>query len=725
MTDKTRALIVEQEGRLHLDEDQIDIYDYATAHIDDWQPATELPSFETVSTVYLDIETYSNNRMVLGAFRRALEYGVLHPKNDAPCGRFLIDHMTDMVEESSHIAARLESGSTAESEDEYIIASICDFIDEHLEEYAALDFDIDPRGALQSDRSVIVLIGLMNEAGKPYIIDAHNLGERAAISELFRILDKKKPTFLGHFNGFGFDLPFIVGRCSALRMKHPFWIPPYLTTHRTAQMFNKPTEYQAYWLNHGDTAIVDLFHQSLAWDFVNRKLTRYTLKEVCLQLKLRDERRLELSYAEMKACVETGDLTRLKEYLVYDLEDSKLIGDFLLPDIYYQKQILPHWGYQKISTGGMGTKWNDLLMTEYGKLDTNFTAPIPDEPKKFTGGLVGGSAGLYRNVSKIDVASLYPSIMLLYQVCSCKDTAKLLLRVLKYMRTDRLRLKAIAGKNKGTKIGKDADQRQGSKKVFINSGYGVLGVPTKEFNDYKAAAMVTGYGRAILKKMIEACESSGCVPASYDTDGLYFSTSDTTFAKNLEAYKTIQDAMPDGIFLEYEVEALIFYVPPASTTDDDGNMIGMKKNYIIITQDRKTGEIKIKANGKFRKRDKSKLETGFTPGLVRAYLDGKHVEYYHEARKQLMLKTYPVEMLSITRKIKSTERLLVDLGIGRHNDVVTIWKASDKKLYGKKGQELKKVEAVWVNNPVNIDWGYYISMVDDMFAEFQSAPKFG
>jgi DNA polymerase elongation subunit (family B) len=183
--------------------------------------------------------------------------------------------------------------------------------------------------------------------------------------------------------------------------------------------------------------------------------------------------------------------------------------------------------------------------------------------------------------------------------------------------------------------------------------------------------------------------------------------------------------MPDGIFLEYEVEALIFYVPPASTTDDDGNMIGMKKNYIIITQDRKTGEIKIKANGKFRKRDKSKLETGFTPGLVRAYLDGKHVEYYHEVRKQLMLKTYPVEMLSITRKIKSTERLLVDLGIGRHNDVVTIWKASDKKLYGKKGQELKKVEAVWVNNPVNIDWGYYISMVDDMFAEFQSAPKFG
>lgn len=738
-----RHLIKHVNGSLQLNEDEIDIFDYPEGVIEHWEPTNQLPEFDTVSKLYIDIETYSNNQMVIDYISTALQYGKLTDA-DKPIVDFLVNQidqqystylMAEDYTEASYCnqikeyllkrfelrcyALDMESSpdSVSAAESLYVL---CDFIDTHYDRLINQE-DIDPKGALRSETGKIVLIGLANERGETLIIDCEQKGEVNGLLYLFNLIAKKKPTFLAHFNGFDFDLPFIAGRCEILKIKHPFWISPTLTVFRTSQLFGKPIQYNAFWCNHGETSIIDLFHQALAWDFVNRKLTKFSLKQVPIQLGLRSEERLTLSYQEMKACVESGDLTRLKEYLVFDLEDSKLLGDFLLPDIYYQREVLPHWNYQSLSTGGMGSKWNDILLTEYRKIDPYFDAPASDTKKTFEGGLVGGRAGLYRNVSKIDVASLYPSIMLEYQICSRKDVHKKALAILKYLRTERLKLKALAKKGKGTSEGRLANQRQGALKVMINSNYGLYGTQGKEFNDYEAAALVTGYGRAILKRMMSAIEEYGGKHCSVDTDGMYYTCS--TLNDNREAHKFIQSKMPRGIELEYELEALAFYVPPTSDKDaEDGE--GLRKNYIIITRDSKTGEIKVKANGKFRKRDKCVLEKTFTPGLVEAYLEGKHVEYYQSILTQLMLKKYDTNKLSVTRKIKVNEKRLVELGIGKQNEVVTIYKAPDKTLYGKRGQALKKVEVQWTSDAGAIDWNYYICMVDAMYKEFLEVPKY-
>lgn len=733
----SRELAKIEKGRVYLNEDELNIYSYPTDKIDGWKPALDLPPFAETSKIYLDIETYSNNSMVLDAFIISLKRGTLDPKKDFN----VVKHITKKLEsyqefspyphqvseEISYLQHRLKTDcehfGKIDGDGLKFLNSIVEFVQDNYREFANQIEDIDPQGALHSDRAKIVLIGLMNEKGEHIIIDCVKRGEAEGIKMFFKILEKKNPQFLLHFNGFSFDIPFIVGRCDILGISHPLWRSDTLTVFRTAQAFNKPTEYYAYWLNRGETAIIDLYHQALAWDFVNRKLTKFSLKEVPIQLGLRKDRRLTLSYAEMKKSIEAGNMSALKEYLVYDLEDSKLIGDLLLPDIYYQKQILPHWNYQSLSTGGMGTKWNDVLLTEYKKLDYNFTPPKPDSVLKFQGGLVGGRAGLYRYVVKGDFQSMYPNIMENYQVHSIKDTRRLILSILRYLKLERIRLKKIAAEKKGTPEGTLAQQRQGALKVMINSAYGALGVMFKEFNDYIAAAFVTAYGRALLKRFIALCIDAGGIPASYDTDGLYFASDDPTFETQKAIFQHIQDNLPPGFVIEYELEALCFYVPPSTDKDLIEEGEGMRKSYIIISKNKKTGEIETKANGKFRKRDKSELERSFTPGLVRAYLDNEHEKYYQNILCQLLTKTYPTENLSITRKIKSTEVKIVKQGIGKHNEVVTIFKAPDKRLIGKKGKYLKAVEPVWSLSPLDIDWMYYVSMIKTMYQDFLNVPK--
>ena len=83
--------------------------------------------------------------------------------------------------------------------------------------------------------------------------------------------------------------------------------------------------------------------------------------------------------------------------------------------------------------------------------------------------------------------------MLRYGICSRKDPEHRFLGVLEYMRSERLRLKALA------KAGdKSASFQEKSLKVLINVSYGYFGMGGYGFNDYEAAALVTAYRRKIL-----------------------------------------------------------------------------------------------------------------------------------------------------------------------------------------------------------------------------------
>lgn len=722
-----KELVTVADGRITFDEDGIDIFDFPRQEIKPYISTRNIKPYDQLSIVYLDIETYSPYSHQLNIFTDNIVRGFMRVGDSQ-----VLSKITEQLNDAGVlIAEHIKVLAACYKSVKFLVTPEVVSAVEYLYSNNQYLKDIYDKPALYPELGKIALIGIRNERGTNIIIDCIE-DEEAGLRQFFKILEKKKPDILAHFNGFWFDLPYIISRAEHYGLKHPFWVNNAgQTCYTIAVRFAQPAIYNSIYLRYGDRrcAVIDLYHQSLAWDFTYHKLTKYTLKQVPLQLGLRKEARLELSPDEMFKCIRDGNIEPLKEYLIYDLEDTHLLGDFLIPPLYYQSEFLD-WQLQSITTGGMGSKWDSLLIGSYKKLGQ--TQPEPDRKWLYEGGLVGSVAGLYKDVSKVDVTSLYPHVMLIYQVHSHKDTELIQLGILEYMLANRLSLKKLAKTAEDPKERMAANHRQGSVKIFINSGYGVLATMGKCYNDYIAAANVTAYGRVILRYILKLIKDCGGTPVSWDTDGVYY-TSPDGFAGNKSIHEHVNSLLPNNgkyaINLEYELEATAFYTPPLKKGDeyvlvdnDDEDREpyyqGLRKSYIIVTKD---GAIKSK--GKFVKRNAYGLEKEFIPNMCKHHCLGTSQEYLKDILSQLNNRTYPVEKLAITRKIAANEKRLVELGIGKIGDVVTIWKGHDIAKIGKRGLPLKSVVTVWTKAPDDLDWGYYIQQVQGWISEFNDMLK--
>lgn len=592
-----------------------------------------------------------------------------------------------------------------------------------------LYLDIETLG-LDPEIDRVTLIGFINEKGSWKIISDED--EKIMLARALKIIADKKPEILAGFNNIDFDIKFLIRRCEINGIIHPFYQGKKLKTFSTAQKFNKATQYYPYYLSWADkskTNIIDLYHQVLAWDFVARKLVKHGLKDSVIQLGLRKERRLELSYKEMLECWATrnqGGLKKLKEYLVYDLLDTKLLGDFLIPSIYYQKMFLPDWGLQSLADCGNGSKHNDIAKKCYpdqifytnfhnvasGVLDAYFLtldsdkAVRPDEAVKFTGGYTEGIAGIFRNCFKIDFTSLYPFIMLLYGICSRKDTNRITLGILKYMRDRRVVLK----KEGKTDINKK--QQEGSLKVLINSAYGMLGTRGIDFNDYEAAALVTAYGRALIKFVKQVVHDNGGKCIELDTDGAIVSCQP---GEEKKIWQACQDALPKGFNLEFEWLAKMIYIPPADVNTGEG----LKKNYIILDLNDGKNLIPVKANGRFRKRDVPLIKKRFQPELLRIYLqEGKRAAtaYFDELIYQLLERTIDMSEIVIVRKAKSNEKRVFELNLVDEDGIAEYYMGTEKVWRGRGKNKIQVDEPAKVNlGDYNVK--YYVELVSEMYNE--------
>ena len=101
-----------------------------------------------------------------------------------------------------------------------------------------------------------------------------------------------------------------------------------------------------------------------------------------------------------------------------------------------------------------------------------------------------------------------------------------------------------------------AKQAEAALKVLINSLFGFYGTSGVGFNDMEAAALVTAYGRRILRFMIDVIEKAGGIQVESDTDGVFFSHSEP-----LLIFEKLQNALPTGIKIELEILAKAMFVP--------------------------------------------------------------------------------------------------------------------------------------------------------------------
>jgi DNA polymerase elongation subunit (family B) len=154
-------------------------------------------------------------------------------------------------------------------------------------------------------------------------------------------------------------------------------------------------------------------------------------------------------------------------------------------------------------------------------------------------------------VLHFDVASLYPSLLLQIGRNPGSDTLGVFIPLLQALRDYRLRYKQLA-RNAPTEAERaEAQARQSTFKILINSFYGYLGFSGARFGDGELAAEVTRRGRELLQALIDEFARQGCEILEADTDGIYLASA-AYFDRPEALLALVVPILPPGIELEFD-----------------------------------------------------------------------------------------------------------------------------------------------------------------------------
>jgi len=239
--------------------------------------------------------------------------------------------------------------------------------------------------------------------------------------------------------------------------------------------------------------IVDTYFLSVSFD-VSKSIETYALKPMIKQLGFEKEGRQYYDAGSIRDNYKNPkEWELIKQYAIDDAEDPVKLWDYMGPLYFNMAPMIPK-PLSEILLSASGSKLNALMVRAY--LQDRHSIPKASEVEKFEGALSWAKSGVYSNCFKIDLASLYPSIMLEYEVYdSDKDPKGYLLQLVKTFREKRLEYKKLAA-DTGDSYWKEMDT---TAKGILNSFYGFMGAPGLPFNSPECAAFITEKGREILK----------------------------------------------------------------------------------------------------------------------------------------------------------------------------------------------------------------------------------
>jgi DNA polymerase elongation subunit (family B) len=260
--------------------------------------------------------------------------------------------------------------------------------------------------------------------------------------------------------------------------------------------------------------LIDTMFLAYKYD-IGRKYESYGLKKIIAQEGLEAKDRIFYDASQIRFKYKDPEEWELiKQYCLHDADDALKLFDLMSPPFFYMTQSVPK-SFQSMIESASGSQINSVMTRSY--LQEKHSIPKASMTAEYEGAISFGNPGVYRNVFKVDVASLYPSIMIEYKVHSPeKDPNKNFLNLVQTFTERRLYHKSLA------KTDKYHDDMQAAFKIFINSCYGFLGSTGLNFNMPQGAAFITKTGRDILSKAIEWAEGKKFKIVNADTDSISF-----------------------------------------------------------------------------------------------------------------------------------------------------------------------------------------------------------
>lgn len=474
--------------------------------------------------------------------------------------------------------------------------------------------------------------------------------EKKLLEGFVRLIKSQDPDILETFNGYKFDIPYIEARCHVNSI--PFDISrdgSYPTSFETTVRFaERKITYPKYTIN--GRHIIDAYFNVLADDVYRRDMQSHTLKYSAKYYGFANEDREYVDGSQIWR-VWDDNPERLLRYATDDVIETRAISEHLTGSSFYLTQMIP-MRYSEVAVSGNGAKIESLFAREY--LDRKESIPRKEEGEMTTGGLTKVfRLGLYEPILYADVESLYPSIMLNYNIQPERDHLKLFPYMLQLLTDLRFRVKNEM-KGEEDKIKRsELDSRQNSFKILINSFFGVLGFKYFPWNDYSEADRVTKTGQINLRQIVSIVERKGGIVIEMDTDGILFVPPDNVYVS-----KSKED-IPDGMVWDMDfVKGITTEMPKGINIGFDGRFKRMfsyaKKNYALLGFD---GKMKVKG-GAFKNRKEEKFGRDFVNEVLTAILNNdidKIHETYLAFRSKILKGDWTIDDFSKT--ITLTESL--------------------------------------------------------------------
>ena len=440
--------------------------------------------------------------------------------------------------------------------DEVVRAEKIENIDPFYPPLRILSFDIE-NSIL--DGHLITLCGVVktaeNQPLKTFQLDGD---ERSIIEGFGTLIDEEDPDIITGYNIDGYDIPQILERAKKLGMPELNWG----RTQGSMRQFNN-----RFW-NIDGRIVAD------AWWHVKKNIRpkQETLNAVS-QLLL-GEKKLDVDPSRIDEEWKK-DPDRVKKYCTKDAELALRI----LEKIRAVKKALDLATVAKLPLNDIMSGTTSLLIDSIliRRADRAKVGVPMTQRREYEEQIEGGyvhviDPGLYHNVVVLDFKSMYPSLIIVKNICfttisdkgeivsptgvrflSKEQKPGLLPSILSELMLERDRLKRLM------KEAESEDEReyyrglQEAVKILMNAFYGVFASSFYRFTDQRIGASITAFARETIQGVIRQLEQEGYRVIYSDTDSVFVQSPYQELEKTVEFGKSLAKKFSEGgASLEFE-----------------------------------------------------------------------------------------------------------------------------------------------------------------------------
>ena len=447
-------------------------------------------------------------------------------------------------------------------EEQYLVATgRTYFRDLSFDALRRLQFDLETTG-LDPDRCRVFMISIRYPNGETEVLEATGRGPIPE-AELIRRLNERitlaDPDVIENHNLHGFDLPFLERRSRLLgvpltlgRLERPG------LRQRAARrgLANTGSEGRRVRFVAPGRELIDTMDAVIRYDFSTRALPGHGLKAVAKHLGFASPEREYIKGSQVWPTYRS-DPDRVRRYATDDVIEVAHLSRMLGGAAFALAQMAPR-RYERLADAGAATGVIDpLLVRAYLRSGQALPKHQPSDGTPHSGAALHlFASGVAHRVVKVDVASLYPSLMRAFRIGPARDTLGALLALVDGLVERRLRAKADArAAPAGSTERHTNEAMSAAMKIVVNSAYGYLaaGGELTRFADVHAANEVTRRGRETLDVICRALADRGVTLLEADTDGVYFAVPPAwSEADERRVVSEVAALMPPLVQLELE-----------------------------------------------------------------------------------------------------------------------------------------------------------------------------